>query len=34
VEDRIILRNMATTIGVIIIVAIGLVAVSITIGSL
>ncbi len=33
-EDRIILRNMATTIGVIIIVAFGLIAVSITLGSL
>jgi hypothetical protein len=34
VEDRIVMRNMATAIGVITIVALGLVAVSITIGSL
>lgn len=33
-EDRIVMRNMATAIGVIIFVALALVAVSITIGNL
>lgn len=32
-EDRIIVRNMATTIGVIVLVAVGLIAVSMVIGA-
>ncbi len=32
-EDRIIVRNMATTIGVIVLVAVGLIAVSMVVGA-
>lgn len=32
-EDRIIVRNMATTIGVIVLLAVGLIAVSMVIGA-